>query len=216
MGELTNFANHELAIANGIQSIRSSFIQIGLALAAIREGKLYPDGSFDAYCRRRWQFQKSFAGKLIEAAQVAQTVPNDAPKTMALMLALSDVQVNIRPVVLEVAVQARSMLDGNLPNSADLGAAKQAVWDVIQTGTVELDGEQYPNGYSPVVVATAAAIEERLKQNRSQHRIGLPFKTEVMPDQGGVVLIQLPDDLAYALRKGDCVVILSVYEKRDK
>jgi hypothetical protein len=50
----------------------STFVQVGLALARIREGRLYQTGfdSFEAYCQAKWQYGRHYVNRLISAAQV--------------------------------------------------------------------------------------------------------------------------------------------------
>jgi hypothetical protein len=51
-----------------------TFVDVGLALARIRDAKLYRTeyGSFEAYCQEKWQFKRVYAHYLISAAQVFQ------------------------------------------------------------------------------------------------------------------------------------------------
>ncbi len=49
-----------------------TFVEVGRALATIQKNKLYraEHGTFEAYCRTRWQYAKSQAYRLIGAAEV--------------------------------------------------------------------------------------------------------------------------------------------------
>ena len=55
---------------------RLGFVRAGNALAAIRDENLYHDvaDTFDAYCRIRWDLSRQYAYRLIDAAQVVETV----------------------------------------------------------------------------------------------------------------------------------------------
>ncbi len=55
---------------------KRAFAETGAALTEIRDRRLYRDKyrSFDAYCRQRWNFQKSYAYKLIRTAAAVETV----------------------------------------------------------------------------------------------------------------------------------------------
>jgi hypothetical protein len=76
-------AQHEAVIERGLKS----FVEVGEALAAIRDGRLYRAShpNFDAYLADRWPElgHRNYVGKLIRAAHVAvelgTTVPNAAP-----------------------------------------------------------------------------------------------------------------------------------------
>jgi len=50
----------------------STFVQVGLALARIRDGQLYKTDfqTFEAYCRLRWEYGRRYVDQLISAAQV--------------------------------------------------------------------------------------------------------------------------------------------------
>lgn len=66
---------HELTISQGIHA----FVAVGQALLAIRDGKLYRADykTFEDYCRQRWDFGRSRAYRLMEAAEVASDLsPN--------------------------------------------------------------------------------------------------------------------------------------------
>jgi hypothetical protein len=59
-------------IERGLQT----FNEVGGALLAIRDSRLYRDGydTFEDYCRERWQMERRHAYRLIEAAQVVENV----------------------------------------------------------------------------------------------------------------------------------------------
>ena len=65
-------AKHEEVIERGL----NSFVEVGMALAAIRDEKLYLDAgdTFEAYCKSRWQISRPRAYQLIASANVSQTV----------------------------------------------------------------------------------------------------------------------------------------------
>lgn len=64
----------ERTIEKGLRT----FYEVGMALATIREQKLYKAEyeTFDAYCRRRWEFTSRRAYQLIDAAIVVENVNN--------------------------------------------------------------------------------------------------------------------------------------------
>ena|SRR5690348_14940338 len=53
-----------------------SFVEVGEALAEIRDDRLYREtqAAFDDYCRERWGFSKSHANRQIEAAEVVDVL----------------------------------------------------------------------------------------------------------------------------------------------
>lgn len=71
--EATELPELERVIADGLRT----FVEVGRALAKIRDGKLYQgEGfkSFEAYCRERWEMSRPRAYSLIEAATVTENV----------------------------------------------------------------------------------------------------------------------------------------------
>lgn len=71
--EATELPELERVIADGLRT----FVEVGRALAKIRDGKLYQgEGfkSFEAYCRERWEMSRPRAYQLIGAAEVTENL----------------------------------------------------------------------------------------------------------------------------------------------
>ncbi|WP_406000723.1 hypothetical protein [Streptomyces sp. NBC_00829] len=69
---------HEAVIERGI----ATFVEVGNALAEIRERRLYraEHGSFEDYCRARWKFGRRRANELIASAEVVGAIaPTELP-----------------------------------------------------------------------------------------------------------------------------------------
>lgn len=65
--EMYELRGHEQTIERGL----GTFQEVGAALLAIREKKLYRTyGTFDAYCQGRWGIKHSQSNRLMDAAQV--------------------------------------------------------------------------------------------------------------------------------------------------
>ena len=66
-------AELEKTIARG----KKTFVEVGLALAEIRDLRLYrrEHGSFSEYCREKWGWNKSYAYYMIEGAEVVKSLP---------------------------------------------------------------------------------------------------------------------------------------------
>jgi hypothetical protein len=64
----------EQVIEKGIGTFRI----VGKALAKIRDDRLYKSThkSFEAYCSERWDFGRSYAARLIQAADVPEVLPS--------------------------------------------------------------------------------------------------------------------------------------------
>lgn len=84
--ELLDLFEHEKVIEQGL----ATFLDVGWALLAIRDGKKYRAagfGTFEAYCSERWGMTKRHAGRLMGAAETVaavekgdQLVPNPRPE----------------------------------------------------------------------------------------------------------------------------------------
>ena len=62
-----------------IQQGWTTFVEVGIALAQIRDQRLYKQThtSFPAYCADRWQYGRAYASRLIGTAELAQQLlPN--------------------------------------------------------------------------------------------------------------------------------------------
>ena len=68
--EAQTLAHYEAIIARGLKT----FVEVGQALLAIREQKLYREayGTFEDYLRQRWDLSRSYAHRLIDAAEVTE------------------------------------------------------------------------------------------------------------------------------------------------
>jgi hypothetical protein len=89
-----------------IERGQRTFIEVGNALAIIRDQKLYRNDyeTFDAYLTARWQFTRSYAGRIIEAARVAEMLPiGNKPETESQARELSKVPAEKRVEVMQAA-----------------------------------------------------------------------------------------------------------------
>lgn len=64
LGELEEVIQHGL----------ETFVEVGQALATIRDERLYSHKTFEDYCRERWEFSDSRARQLVAAAETVTTV----------------------------------------------------------------------------------------------------------------------------------------------
>lgn len=78
--ETAELANAERVIALGL----ATFVQVGDALATIRDERLYRSShvTFEAYARERWGMERTRAYQLIDAAEVTASLSTivDTPK----------------------------------------------------------------------------------------------------------------------------------------
>lgn len=71
------FADAEAVIGRGL----GTFLEVGRALMAIREGRLYRSThpTFETYCRDRWDMSRSLGYRFIDAAETVAVLPTSAP-----------------------------------------------------------------------------------------------------------------------------------------
>lgn len=78
---VSRLADLEEVIQHGLET----FVEVGQALAEIRDSRLYGESfeTFEAYCQQRWDFSKPYAHRLIVAAEIVQEVVpiGTAPRT---------------------------------------------------------------------------------------------------------------------------------------
>jgi phage N-6-adenine-methyltransferase len=72
--ETKELSCHEAVIARGLKT----FVEVGEALQAIRDGRLYRAqyATFEDYCQGRWNVERRHAYRLMDAAGVVQNVSN--------------------------------------------------------------------------------------------------------------------------------------------
>ena len=119
--ELADLMEHERVIEQGL----TTFIDVGNALVAIRDGKKYRaagHGTFEDYCQKRWQISDRQARRLMNAASavaVLETGPIGPvlPATEAQVRPLARLRDN--PDEMRAAwAEAVERADGNVPTEA--------------------------------------------------------------------------------------------------
>jgi len=110
----------EKVVAEGLKS----FIEVGEALAEIRDRRLYRSEhtTFDAYLRSKWGFDRTRASRLIAGARAAMALPvgNIGPKSERQVRPLAKLPANVRAEVWESAVRKAR---GGQPTSSQVEAA---------------------------------------------------------------------------------------------
>lgn len=101
----------ESVIAKGLET----FVDVGTALARIRDEKLYKQGdtpyhSFQLYCKERWGFTRSFADYQIEAAAVVNQLTTIVVKRESLPSTESQARA-IAPLVKKDPQKAKKVLE---------------------------------------------------------------------------------------------------------
>lgn len=121
---VSELAQHEAVIRDGLQT----FVAVGNALAAIRDGKLYKEThkTFEDYCRQKWNMVASRARQLIAASTAVESVESVTtvtPRTEAQVRPL----VGLEPEQQREAWQAAVEASDGKPTAKHVEAAVERV-----------------------------------------------------------------------------------------
>lgn len=128
----------ESVIDAGMQT----FVHVGNALLEIRDSRLYRQthGTFDDYCRERWQMDRTYAHRTIEAAKVARNLLpiGNTPSTESQTRPLTALEPDAQREVWQRAVETA-------PNGKVTAAHVQAVVDEYRAGVTVTAVEVLPS-----------------------------------------------------------------------
>jgi len=132
--EVERLAECKKIVMQGLKS----YVETGIALAEIRDSKLYRQNydTFEEFCRCEFKIERRRAYQLIEAAEVKEALPPEMCNKLhneSQARALAAVPVVDRTAVLEVASQ------GGPPTAVKITAAAKAIEPII-----ELDKTGHP------------------------------------------------------------------------
>jgi hypothetical protein len=190
VSERAALTKHEKVIQEG----RRAFVDVGNALTAIRDGRLYREAykSFDEYCRQRWDFGRNYGNKLIEAAVVVNNLSTAAkPQSETAARVLSKVPEEKREEVMQAVADA-----GKLPTAAAIRKAVESLKRanrLIATAQITKsknrhkvgtkvpnscpssqpqceagDGEQEDDGPQPIKAIVSAVSRGKIKATKEQ------------------------------------------------
>jgi hypothetical protein len=132
--EAAQLTRYEERISQGL----ASFIEVGEALSAIRDRKLYraTHGTFEDYCRVKWGMSKRHCDRLISSAEVVQSLGPIGPKltTESQARELARVEPAKREEVVQKAVVATG---GKITASAIREAAMPITLEVVRVARDE-------------------------------------------------------------------------------
>jgi SAM-dependent methyltransferase len=151
--ELLDLMDHEKVIEQGL----NTFIDVGNALLAIREGKKYRAAgysTFESYCQQRWQLSRSTAYQLMDAASTASVLSANAdkitPVNEAQVRPLAPLARNDPQAAAEVWAEAVEEAGGQ-PTAAQVKAAADR----------RLEKKRHPAPFSdPILDAVAEQLTE--------------------------------------------------------
>lgn len=185
------------------------FVDCGNALLKIRDARLYradfPD--FQSYCRERWQIGRSHAYRLIEAAEVAQTVPEVESERQARELAKYEKEIQVE--VFKIAQATAPVIDGAPKITAGhLKAVGDVLAAVIEGGGMDDGtGEMKPLGtllkanVIETVFERMQRQEEAIREKRAAKTRSATTAKEVPALPVGQVLMGLVRELVHGIEK---------------
>jgi hypothetical protein len=118
------------ALEECISKGQKTFIEVGCALAEIRDSKLYRADfkTFEDYCRVKWGWSKPYCTQLIGAARVVESLPESAKVAIATesqARELAKVEPERRVEVIELAAQAGPLTARSIREAAKPTAAPE-------------------------------------------------------------------------------------------
>lgn len=129
----------EATISKGKQG----FVDVGMALAEIRDAKYYRREfkTFEEYCKSKWGFERRYANRLIESADVTKNLGPIGPKitTEGQARELVNIEPAKRVAVIEQA-QAAAEVKGKPMTAKDIKEAAKVVsepLEVVENDTPE-------------------------------------------------------------------------------
>jgi hypothetical protein len=168
----------ERVIERGMQT----FVEVGRALAEIRDGRLYRTGhaTFEAYCRERWGFSRQHAYRAVDAASIAELVSptGDTPRPSSERVARELVPLKGHPEQMREAWAETVAEHGPKPTAKQVRTrvnlrvvAEQAVRDAADAAISEAEAErewrlrEERSVLTPIAMMTGAATGavERLR-----------------------------------------------------
>jgi hypothetical protein len=218
-------AEHEAVIERGI----GTFIEVGNALMAIRDGRLYREtgyASFDAYCRERWGMGRSHAYHLIDASEVAavlstnvhtvssegqarELVPlRDDPETLRQVWEESIERAAGQPTAQVIREVREEVKFSQIEKPKNIGTDKTKVAVSQRNARIE---EMAREGYHPDAIASVVGIDEETVRRKIheagletvQDRIGTSRRVDVNRVMESVVDSAAPSEHAIALINAD-------------
>lgn len=146
----------ELVIDRGL----ATFVEVGRALAEIRDRRLYrlTHGTFEDYCQQRWGFNDSRARQLIAAADVAREI-----ETVTTVTITSERQARaLGPVIRQLGPEA----------AAEILAEQAATGRVTASGITEA-ARRRADDHDPALDPAAQAVDEFIHADGSVRRANL-------------------------------------------
>lgn len=173
----------EAAIERGL----NTFVEVGRALTEIRDSKLYRIGfkTFDAYCKERWEIDRTRAYQLIGQANIVSAIKEVAGDlSNAFDISKRDADV-VRDNFPAVAADIKARVDGG---EAPESAAKEAIKSAKDNAKAERAAQQaeWDRQQQEAQAALAANHGVKAQQEAKQAAIDAAKAKKSEPEPAGI------------------------------
>lgn len=167
----------EKVIERGLET----FYEVGNALAEIRESRLYriSFGSFEDYCRERWNMSRFYAHRLIDAAQVVDNLlpmGNIVPNCERQAREIAKFEPELQKAVWHMVIETAPTDDEGQPRITEghIRALKNVLTEVVKAGGMD-DGS---GEMKPLGVLIDAAVTEEVYERMMRQKTAIKEKME--------------------------------------
>jgi hypothetical protein len=114
----------------------NSFVDVGLALSQIREERLYREeyGTFEQYCRSRWDYGRRYVNQMISAAQLFRFLGANCSQTKP------DHESQVRPLIGLTPEQTKSVWE----SAVQKARGRRVTGAVVKKAVKDLQGAGNP------------------------------------------------------------------------
>ncbi len=186
--EVTEYEMLELKIEAGLKT----FYEVGDALLAIRDGKLYREeyGTFEDYCQQKWQIPRRQAYRLMESAEVVHRIENEnvshgtqtpLPANERQARALTSFDPEIQPAIVRLA-NGYAKSTGKPVTAGMLERVGSVLEEAELTGHVDT-GSGESSALFAAIAATEYEATARQKQYQKQHYETHDAQGKVKPEE---------------------------------
>lgn len=202
--ESSELAKHEAVIERGLQT----FCEVGTALLAIRDGRLYRESheTFEEYCQERWQLDRVYAYRIMNAAEVAANLlpMGNIPINERQARPLTTLEPEAQRIVWEVV---QKTAPAGKVTAAHVQSVANVFKDVVTTGAIDNGTGEQIQVADVVKAAITEETYERMQRQDNHIRERLEEKNRRRVEKvtrQNTIPTDLPDtDGRYSLLTGD-------------
>ena len=194
MSELATTGRDLATLEDVIERGMTTFVDVGTALAEIRDGRLYREThtDFDSYCRQRWGFSRQRALQMIDAAGIATaltTIVVTHPTHESQVRELARIEPERRAETWQAVVEQH----GPTPTAANVRAVVESQrWTPVPFGPtsepIDLVTDERTDRLVARVLDTEDMADGRLRVQLFRELKHLSELVQLKPDAAGSVI----------------------------